>query len=152
MIFPGGRFINEEVLHNCPDKVPLNRPGHGQWRSSLLDDDGQVHIEVDATVEMVGADGVEWSNGHTLTSRVELQVVDGRCIRFYSWFSGVICPGSIANNVYDWNIIDEVEATALADRDRWLSEGCLAHMDTCTRARAATGTAARCCGQNGEQA
>ena len=33
----------------------------------LLDNDGQVHIEVDATVEMIGADGVEWSNGHTLT-------------------------------------------------------------------------------------
>ena len=58
----------------------------------------------------------------------------------------------------DWNIIDEVEATAFtdsdADSDRWLSEGCLAHMDTRTGARAptASGTATRCSGQNGEQA
>ena len=29
----------------------------------LLDDDGQVHIQVDTTVEMVGSGGVEWSNG-----------------------------------------------------------------------------------------
>jgi hypothetical protein len=55
----------------------------------------------------------------------------------------------------DWNIIDEVEAAAFADRDRRLSEGCLTHVDT--RARAATGTsttgtAARRCGQDGEQA
>src|SRR5207245_2856207 len=65
----------------------------------LLDDDGQVHIQVDATVEMEGAGSVEWSNGHTLTGNVELQVVDDRCIRFSSWFSDVIHPGAIANNV-----------------------------------------------------
>ena len=120
----------------------------------LLDDNGQVHIKMDTTVEMVGADGGEWSNGYTLTGRVELQVVDGWCIRFYSWFSDIICPGPIANNVYNWNIIDEVEATALTDSDRWLSEGCLAHVDTCTRATASTSTstAARCGSQNGEQA
>src|SRR5258708_5679180 len=65
----------------------------------LLDDDGQVHIQVDTTVEMEGAGGVKWSNGHTLTRSVELQVVDDRCIRFSSWFSDVIHPGAIANNV-----------------------------------------------------
>ena len=65
----------------------------------LLDDDGQVHIQVDTTVEMVGSGGVEWSNAHTLTGRVELQVADGRCGRFFSWFSDVIHPGTIANNV-----------------------------------------------------
>ena len=65
----------------------------------LLDDDGQVHIQVDATVEMIGAGGVEWSNGYTLTGRADLHVVDGRGTRFYSWFSDVIHPGAIANNV-----------------------------------------------------
>ena len=33
----------------------------------LLNNDGQVHIQVDATVEMIGAGGVEWSNRYTLT-------------------------------------------------------------------------------------
>ena len=65
----------------------------------LLDDDGQVHIQVDATVEMVGAGRVEWSNGHTLTGRVELQVVDDRCTSFSRWFDDVIHPGAIANDV-----------------------------------------------------
>jgi hypothetical protein len=65
----------------------------------LLDDDGQVHIQVDTTVEMIGAGGVEWSNGYTLTGRADLHVVDGRGTRFYSWFSDVIHPGAIANNV-----------------------------------------------------
>jgi len=65
----------------------------------LLDDDGQVHIQVDATVEMEGAGSVEWSNGHTLTGSVELQVVDDRCTRFSSWFNDAIHPGAIANNV-----------------------------------------------------
>src|SRR5437588_3508832 len=65
----------------------------------LLDDDGQVHIQVDATVEMVGAGGVEWSNTHTLTGSVELQVADGRCTRFCSRLSDAIHPGAIANNV-----------------------------------------------------
>ena len=65
----------------------------------LLDDDGQVHIQVDATVEMVGAGRVEWSTGHTLTGSVELQVGDDRCTRFSRWFDDVIHPGAIANNV-----------------------------------------------------
>jgi len=108
---------------------------------------------MDATVELVGTGGVEWSNGHTLTGSVELQVADGGCARFYSWFRDAIHPGAIANNMCDWNIIDEVEAAALADRDRRLSEGCLTHVDTRARAaRAAPGTAARRCGQDSEQA
>ena len=65
----------------------------------LLDDDGQVHIQMDATVEMIGAGGVEWSNGDTLTGRADLHVVDDRCSRFYGWFRDVIHPGAIANNV-----------------------------------------------------
>src|SRR5438552_1483525 len=99
---------------------------------------------------MVGAGGVEWSNGHTLTGRIELQVANGRCTRFCSWFSDAIHPGAIEYKVCDWDIIDEVETAALADRDRRLKEGCVAHVDT--RAPAATGTAARRCGQDGEQA
>ena len=65
----------------------------------LLDDDGQVHIQVDATVEMEGAGSVEGSNDDTLTGRADLHVVDDRCSRFYRWFRGVIHPGAIANNV-----------------------------------------------------
>src|SRR5437588_357476 len=81
----------------------LDRINYKQaWARSialLLDDDGQVHIQVDATVEMEGAGSVEWSNGHTLTGSVELQVVDDRCTRFSSWFNDAIHPGAIANNV-----------------------------------------------------
>ncbi len=46
----------------------------------------------------------------------------------------------------------------LADRDRRLKEGCLAHVDSGARPRArphaptATGTAARRCGQDGDHA
>src|SRR5437588_12493180 len=118
----------------------------------LLDDDGQVHVHVNATVELVCTGGVERSNGHTLTSRVELQVADCRCTSFNSRFRDAIHPGAIANNVCDWNIINEVEATALADCDRRLSEGCLAHVDACaSAATGATRTAARRRGQDGEQ-
>ena len=65
----------------------------------LLDDDGQVHIQMDATVEMIGAGGVEWSNSYTLTGRADLHIVDGRGTRFSCWLSSVVHPGAIANDV-----------------------------------------------------
>ncbi len=65
----------------------------------LLNDDGQVHIQVDATVDMEGAGSVEWPNGDRLTGSADLHVVDDRCARFYRWFRDVIHPGAIANNV-----------------------------------------------------
>ncbi len=111
---------------------------------------------MDATVKLEGTDGIEWSNGHTLAGRVELQVADGRCPGFYRWFGDAIHPGAIANNVCDWNIIDEVEGAALADRDRCLSEGYLTHVDSRTPTASCTdgtgGTGARRCSQDNEQA
>src|SRR5258707_5724392 len=91
------RFFSSAQFYVCSTETYTQA-----WARSialLLDDDGQVHIQVDTTVEMESAGGVKWSNGHTLTGSVELQVVDDRCTRFSSWFSDVIHPGAITNNV-----------------------------------------------------
>src|SRR5260370_40800611 len=91
------RFFSSAQFYVCAPESYTQ--AWGRSIALLLDDDGQVHIQVDATIEMEGAGRAEWSNGHTLTGSVELQVGDDRCTRFSRWFDDVIHPGAIANNM-----------------------------------------------------
>jgi hypothetical protein len=107
---------------------------------------------MDATVEVVGAGGVEWPNSHTLTGRIECQVTHCWRAWFDSWLGDAIDPGAIVNDMRDCNIIDEVKAITLGDGDGRLEEGCVAHVDIGTAIATATAGTTTRCDHDGEQA
>ena len=86
----------------------------------LLHNHGQVHVGVNAAVKMVGTSRIEWPDHLTLTGGAKLHVAHRWRTRFRCRFGCSINPGTVANDVRHRNIIDQVEAAALADRDRRL--------------------------------
>ncbi len=95
---------------------------------------------MNTTVQMVGPSGVEWSNCLTLACGGELQIAHCWRTSFCCGFGRSINPEAVANDMCHRDIIDQVEAAALADRDRRLQEVCVAHMDI---GASSTRTAAR---------
>ncbi len=107
----------------------------------LLHNHRQVHVLVNATVQMVSTSRIEWPNGLTLTRGTELQIAHGRRTGFCCWPGDTIHPGPIANDMCHVHIIDQIEAAALTDGHRRLREGCIAHVNISlpTTRTAATG-------------
>ncbi len=65
--------------------------------TKLLDDDRQVHVLMDCTVQLKGACRIEWANRGAVVPDVLL--VNGWGTRFRCWLSGTIDPRTIDDDV-----------------------------------------------------
>src|SRR6266852_9814924 len=76
---------------------PLRVPGGLGVSTRLLDNDRQVHVLMDCTIQVKGACCIEWTNRGAVVPVVLL--VDSWGTGFYCWFGGTIDPRTIDDDV-----------------------------------------------------
>ncbi len=86
----------------------------------LLHDYGQVHARVNRAVQVIGASGVEWTNGMRVAA-VE-GYVNGWRSRLLRGFRHAIVPTAVVDDMHGIDIIDQRQTAALADRHARLNK------------------------------
>lgn len=83
-----------------------------------MHDDYQIHVLMDATVDVEGASRVKWANRQALTGSADLDVVHLGGTRLLLRLGNPVHPLAVSDNMQRGHVIHKGDGASLADRHR----------------------------------
>lgn len=108
-----------------PSTVPANRSNDRRF-ANLLHHYRQIHAGMDRTQKLESAAGIKWPQSVAIVA-VKRMVVSGRATLFAK-FHRTTRPGTVGNDVFYRDIINDRDRLALANGDAALGKVGSAHM------------------------